>query len=140
MNQDSLDRVFNLLLQINGNMNQKIDLQAKELGYNTSEYLVLLDILTHQGTSQNQVCERLGLKKSAVSKLLNKLEVKREISRKQCPEDRREVKLYVEDQHLLDTLCKTTMLNRAFTNFQQFSCNVDDIEASLIDVKKMLSD
>ncbi|AMC93594.1 hypothetical protein AOC36_06225 [Erysipelothrix larvae] len=136
--QDELTTIFDALLEITGKMNQRIEKQSKALGYTAKEYLVLLDVLTHPGTSQNAMCERLGIKKSAASKLLRNLESSGKIVRKACKQDKRESELFIEQPELLDTLCKASAIEMTFENHDDYACKLNSIHESLIDLDKML--
>ncbi|WZU02938.1 hypothetical protein MGH68_08905 [Erysipelothrix sp. D19-032] len=64
MDTNDLSIIYDKLLVIHQMMNNNLNEQARLLGYNTSEYLVPMDLAVHHDTDLTSLYSRLGMKKS----------------------------------------------------------------------------
>lgn len=140
MAEDKLDSIYNKLLIITQHMHQNLEVQARSLGYNISEFLIMIDIITHQGTDLNGVCERLGMKKSAASKIVQKLVERGKVSRKHPHDDRRKIALSIVDEATLGSVCRKTAIKQTFAGYESLPCNLNEVDDSLDRVLEMLSE
>lgn len=126
-----LDNLFDKMLIVSKNMLTSLEKEADKLGYNRTEYLIILDVITNQHTTAQHISERTGIKKSALSRSLNPLIDKGIISKIQCVSDRRESRLTVDNAEVLEQFCKTTLLNNMFTRCPESPQDLEDINTHL---------
>ncbi|VEU82099.1 MarR family transcriptional regulator [Acholeplasma hippikon] len=132
-----IDNIYTKLLKIQNILNENLAIIAKMYGFNSTELMIFLDIKTHPNTDLNTLCDRLGLKKSAASKALNKLILDKIIVKDVDPIDHRKVSLrHVElpDQNV----CKEETLLTTFKGITEHECSLDKINESLDDLIKIL--
>lgn len=115
MVNDKFDKLYDQLLILTKSMASKLEEEAKKTGFNKSEYILIRDVIDHPQTTQQALCDRTGLKKSSVSKSLNRLIETGVISRAVCDKDRREAELSVKDPNTLNLFCKTELLSNMFS-------------------------
>ena len=72
--------------------------QLNQYGLGTSEYDVLHCVRKHPGMSQQEICEELGMEKSALAHCVANLEDKGFIRREIDPSDKRRKCLYAEEK------------------------------------------
>lgn len=138
MNYNKVENIYLKLLKVNYLLSNNVSKIAKQYDFSSSELMIYLDIKTHPNTDLNGLCDRLGLKKSAASKAINKLIKNDHVNSQTNPEDQRKVSLnYVEQENA--TICKETMLNKTFSGISNNDCNLNTIEQSLDEIIKMLS-
>lgn len=128
---DILDEMFDKLLIISKHMLTSLEKEADKLGYNRTEYLIIGDIISNQHTTAQQISERTGIKKSALSRALNPLITQGIITKLQCPEDRRESKLTIDNKDILEQFCKTILLNNMFIACPKSQDDIQDISDHL---------
>ncbi len=92
-----LEELFDTYLKIQAGITANLEAHALALGLNASQLLVVRDIQDHPGTSLKDVCQRCGLKKSAVSRLIDHLCDREIVVRQTCPTSRRSVSLSLGD-------------------------------------------
>lgn len=126
-----LDDLFDKMLLVSKNMLTSLEEESVTLGYNKTEYLIISDIIEHQYTTAQEISERTGIKKSALSRALNPLIDKGVIAKNQCAEDRRESKLLVENSQTLNQFCKASLLSRMFTSCPKSDQDLIDIDEQL---------
>lgn len=131
MLRDKRDLMYDQLLLITKAMTRKFEAEAIKSGYNRSEYIIIRDIIDHPHTTQLKVCERTGLKKSAVSKSLIRLLETQTVIKTTCPNDRREINLLVENPEVLKTFCKAELLKNMFTMCESKQNELDAISKHL---------
>lgn len=125
MNTNSYD-LFHIFLKVQSKFNASLENFAASLELNKSELLLLLDVIDNPKTSLNDVCKRKGLKKSAASKLIDRLIAKNLIAREICTTNRREIRLTVnKDKIDVNTFCTTNITKELFSLNDS---NSDDIK------------
>src|SRR5690554_4979499 len=93
MDFNKIENIYLKLLKTQNLLNNNISLLAKEYDLNSTELMIYLDVKTNPNTNLNDLCERLGIKKSAASKALEKLIKENHIIREINPKDQRQVSL-----------------------------------------------
>lgn len=132
MEHEKLDRLYDQLLLVTKALTLKFESFAKATGYNRSEFIIIRDILDHPLTTQQKICERTGLKKSSVSKTLNRLIESDVVKRSTCTEDRRELELIVENDEIMKLFCKSQFLENMFSGVgEEPSHSIEDISIEL---------
>ncbi len=138
MNINDIDQIYLKLLKINYLLDHNLASIAKKHNFNSSELMIYLDIKTHPNTDLNALCVRLGLKKSAASKAINKLITNNFIKSRPNDEDQRKVSLnYVEIES--ENICKETVLTAAFSGLETNNCNLEKINVGLDETIKLFS-
>lgn len=138
MNINVIDQIYLKLLKINYLLDNKLASIAKKYNFNSSELMIYLDIKTHPDTDLNALCSRLGLKKSAASKAINKLISNNFINSRPNEQDQRKVSLnYVEIAS--ENICKETVLTAAFSGLETNDCNLEKINSGLTETIKLFS-
>lgn len=139
MNYEKIEKIYLKLIKVNYLLNYKVSKIAKEYNFNSTELMIYLDIKNHPNTDLSALCDRLGLKKSAASKAINKLIKNNNIISQLNAEDQRKVALnYVELEN--GTICKETILRKTFSGLEKSNCDLNKIEQDLDETIKMLSD
>lgn len=139
MNYSKVENIYLKLLKINMLLDNKISKMAKQFNFNSTELMIYLDIKNHPNTDLNALCKRLGLKKSAASKAINKLIINNNISSEPNLKDQRKVALnYIEFEN--EKICKETMLENTFSGIKKSNCDLDRIQLSLDETIELLSD
>jgi len=100
-------------LVVQARIHANLEAHAASLGLNASQLLVVRDVSDHPGTTLKDVCVRCGLKKSAASRLIDALALRKMIVRKQCPTSRRAVALELGPVLGDGRFCRTTALTKA---------------------------
>lgn len=137
MNYEKMDNIYTKLLKVQNILNENLAVIARTYGFNSTELMIFLDIKTHPGTDLNALCDRLGLKKSAASKSLNKLIQDGKVIKELDKHDQRRVSLkHVED--LDQNVCKEETLFTTFKGILAHECSLDKISESLDDLIKIL--
>ncbi|QIK57095.1 MarR family transcriptional regulator [Erysipelothrix sp. HDW6A] len=139
MTTEQLDLIYTKLLQIHQLMNTNLAEQARSFGHSTSEYVILLDVMTHPNSDLNALCDRLGMKRSAASKTVQKLVEKDIIIRTADGIDRRKINLNINPSYEPD-FCQNVALNQTFNGSDQVEYDFDEIISSLNIVTCMLSE
>lgn len=139
MTTEQLDVIYTKLLHIHQLMNTNLADQARSFGHSTSEYVILLDVMTHPNSDLNALCERLGMKRSAASKTVQKLVEKDLIVRTADEIDRRKINLNIKPSYQPE-FCQNVALNQTFNGCDEDLHNFDEIIASLDIVTCMLSE
>lgn len=129
MDLEKADKLYDQLLLVSKAMLMKLEAEAKRLGYNKTEFIIIRDILDHPDTHLIQIGERTGLKKSALSKSITQLIDKGIIDRKPSETDGREYTLSIRDEEVKTSFCKATLLSDLFSG--PISCNSEMDEISL---------
>lgn len=137
MDTNDLSIIYDKLLVIHQMMNNNLNEQARLLGYNTSEYLVLMDLAVHPDTDLTSLYSRLGMKKSAVSKIVQNLVERDIITRQEDRDDKRKVHLALSES-IANTICKHSAVKQAFAGIEQKPCDLANIQNALDDVIAML--
>lgn len=138
-NHNTLDELYDKILLISKHMLRSLEKEADQLGYNRTEYLIISDIIEHQETTAQAISQRTGIKKSALSRSLNPLIEKDIVSKKQCSEDRRESKLMVDNQLILEQFCKARLLSQIFSSCPKSKNDITDIDHHLSKLIDMMS-
>lgn len=128
----TLDIMYDQLLLISKHMLNSIENESTKLGYNRTEYLIILDILDHPHTTAQEISTRTGIKKSALSRALNPLITKGIILKSHCQQDQREINLSIDDAETKTKFCKARLLENMFS-----AC--PSSEQSLIDLNHHLN-
>lgn len=108
-----LDALFDSFLAVQARITGNLEAYAATLGLNASQLLVVRDVRDHKGTPLKDVCLRCGLKKSAVSRLIDALVEQNVIVRKVCPTSRRAVALELGPAMEEGKFCRVTTLAKA---------------------------
>lgn len=138
MDFNSVEKIYLKLLQTQNLLNNNLSILAKEYGFNNTELMIYLDIKTHPNTDLNALCDRLGLKKSAASKALDKLIKENHITRTTNQSDQRKIALtHIEFEN--KDLCKETVLSNTFNGAAISECDLGKINSALDDTIKILS-
>lgn len=130
-NNKLLDDLFDKMLLVSKHMLTSLEEESETLGYNKTEYLIISDIIEHQHTTAQEISERTGIKKSALSRALNPLINKGIVAKNKCAEDRRESKLIVDNSVVINQFCKASLLSRMFTSCPQSDQVLLDIDEQL---------
>lgn len=109
-------KLFESLVELRKQMDLNFEDYAKKRNMTSSELLVLLDTHLNPKSSLLEVCERTGFKKSAVSKMVNRLEEKGLITKTTCPKSKREVELVVTEDFLGEALCWESTVEQLVPN------------------------
>jgi|GEM_PF-6583556 DNA-binding MarR family transcriptional regulator len=109
----TLDELFDTFLVVQARIHANLEAHAASLGLNASQLLVVRDVSDHPGTTLKDVCVRCGLKKSAASRLIDALALRKMIVRKTCPTSRRAVALELGPALGDGRFCRTTALTKA---------------------------
>lgn len=129
MDFEKADKLYDQLLLVSKAMLMKLEAEAKRLGYNKTEFIIIRDILDHPETLLIEIGERTGLKKSALSKSITQLINRGIIDRKASQTDGREFTLSIKDEEVKTNFCKATLLSDLFSG--PISCNAGMDEISL---------
>lgn len=97
--------LFKSVIELKKQIDNNLEELAKSMRITSSELLVLLDVQLYPNTSLVDLCNRTGLKKSAVSKMIGRLEEEGLLVREVCPTSKREVILNITDQFLAKEFC-----------------------------------
>lgn len=89
-NSNCFERVFLLLRAIQKSLNSHIKCNAQNYGLSTTEFMIMLEIYNNEGISSNELCKRLDLPKSSVSRIVDALVVKGIVLRN-IPENNRRI-------------------------------------------------
>ncbi len=111
---ESIQSVFKEFLLLRSRFEKNVEALAETMDLNKSELLLILDLIEHPDTSLNEACQRLGLKKSAASKLVDRLVDREYVARVQCPTNRREIQLSVGTGFGQESFCKNQAIASLF--------------------------
>lgn len=135
---DKVDIIYNKILKLQQLLDNNLSMLSKKFNLNSTELMIFIDVKSHPSTDLNALCERLSIKKSLASKTVNKLINEGIITRETDEEDHRKVVLkHVDFKDV--AICKETFLAETFKGVEKHSCNLENIEKSLDDVIKILS-
>jgi len=109
----ALDDLFNTYLTVHAQITANLETHAATLGLNASQLLVVRDVHDHPGTSLKDLCQRCGLKKSAASRLIDALALRKIVVRDECPTSRRAVALSLGSTFGDGQFCRLTALTKA---------------------------
>lgn len=132
-----VDNIYSKLLKINLILNENLSSIAKNFNLNSTEFMIYLDIKTHENTNLNSLCERLGLKKSSASKAINKMIENNLVVSKPDEIDQRKVSLIALKPESLP--CKEETLEKTFKGLSK-SCDLNKIEESLDELLDILTE
>lgn len=138
MQNNKLNTIYCKMLTLTDLMMNKLEQQAKDLGYHKSEFIIITDILQNPRTTLMDLCHRTGLKKSAASKVINQLIEKGVIDRSACETDRRALHLKITNPEISKTFCRQAMLADLFPNECEGKCDLDEIIESLEKLETIL--
>lgn len=93
------EEIFKLLKSIQVCINEHLKINAQNYGLNITEFMILFEIDYHQGISLNELSKTLDLPKSTVSRIVDQMVQKKFIIRIIPQENRRMVKLYVNQDY-----------------------------------------
>lgn len=111
-----LESIYENILLLNDAFRNKLEKEAKELGFTKSEFIVITDLIENEPSKLMEIVKRTGIKKTTVSKIINQLIDRGIISKDACPSDGREFYLKVIDINVKEKFCKATMLEKIFPN------------------------
>lgn len=94
------EKIFILLRAIQVGINDHFRTNAKNYGLNTIEFMIMFEIHYNEGISLNELRKMLDLPKSSVSRIVDQLVNKGIVSRIIPLENRRMVKLYINQEFL----------------------------------------
>jgi DNA-binding MarR family transcriptional regulator len=97
---NTFEKILKLLRAIQGNVNNQMKASAENCGVNTTEFMVMFEIYNNEGISLNDLSKLLNLPKSSVSRIVDGLVAKDIICRLIPPENRRTVKLSLNEDYL----------------------------------------
>lgn len=129
---ESMQSLFGNFLQLRSLFDQQLENLAESMDMNRSELLVVLDVMEHPDTSLNDLCIRCGLKKSAASKLIDRLENRNFIERIQCPSNRREIQLTLGTAFQQQSFCRNQALSVVFPGTKEYTVD------RLISIRELL--
>ena len=132
-----LESLYHHIRLIHENIQNKLDEQARSLGFNGTELAVLVDILSHENTDSNAIANRLGMKKSCLSKTIKNLEDSIHVDVN--PKDKRFVMLSIKSEELKQKLCPETMLENIFGDIETNQLDPAQLNELLIKLNAMLS-
>lgn len=89
--------LFGLIRSIQGCMTGKVENEARGMGLNSTQMLIVYEVYENQNISLNGLCERLEIPKSTVSRIVDELVKKGVLTREIPEENRRIVKLRVSE-------------------------------------------
>lgn len=139
MENRDLQGLFRTLLDVRSKFDENLEALAQQMNVNKSELLVLLDVMDHPSTSLSDVCRRNGLKKSAASKLVDRLIEREFMTRDVCPTSRREVVLNIGQGFGKETFCRRQAMSAIFPNHPDSDLEkVDDMIDSVNKIKRIL--
>lgn len=137
MSYPKIESIYLKLLKVQNLLNTNLSELAKEYDFNSTELMIFLDIKSHPNTDLNALCDRLGLKKSAASKAINKLIKDNHIQSHPNLLDQRKIALSHNELEDKD-LCTETILTKTFKGIEKYQCNIEKVELALDDAIKML--
>lgn len=130
MEYQKIDSIYTKLLMIRQSLDDNLCQIAKSYDFNATELMMYLDVKTHPGTDLNSLCKRLGLKKSAASKALNKLIETGKIKKTTDNVDQRKMQLeHIEIDN--QTLCKEDTLLNTFKGLKSKKVDLEKIDKAL---------
>jgi MarR family transcriptional regulator, organic hydroperoxide resistance regulator len=100
LSTNCFERIFTLLRSIHGSLDIHIKCNAQNYGLNTTEFMIMLEIYNNEGISSNDLCKRLDLPKSSVSRIVDALVIKGIVSRIVPEDNRRIVRLSIKEDFL----------------------------------------
>lgn len=92
-NEKAADDVNDLLKQIINNYNCFLMEKSKEYGYTVPQLILMRQVYLHPDITIRELSERMGLAKSTVSGIVDRLEVRNAVVRRRDEADRRSVKV-----------------------------------------------
>lgn len=136
MNADKLQTLFFKTIELRKRLDHNLNSLADNLGVNRSELIFLLDVLEHPQTSMKEVCVRTGQEKSAVSKMIDRLQARHLIQSVVCPSNRREIRLSVGEAFDQTKFCWTDAGSKLFPHAQGAS---DETLDAMIEMSEQLT-
>ncbi len=96
MQQESLDRNFGLILHdVARLLRTNFDRRVRDLGLTRSQWWVLTHLYRQDGLTQTELAELMEIEKPSLGRLLDRLETKNWITRRNDPKDRRANRVYL---------------------------------------------
>lgn len=89
--------IIEMIRSIQNCLNGKIESDAKGIGLNAMQLMMIYEIFENPGMTLNDLCQRLELPKSSVSRIVDGLVVKGIVVREIPMENRRVIKLSIAD-------------------------------------------
>lgn len=121
--------LFKAIVGLRKEIDHNLESLAKDFDITSNELLVLLDVYLYPETSLISLCERTGLKKSAVSKMIGRLEEKELLARSVCPKSKREVELNVSDGFLAKKFSWNESIKILFPHMKNYDKTLKRINA-----------
>jgi MarR family transcriptional regulator, organic hydroperoxide resistance regulator len=94
------EKILKLIRDIQASLNCRMNDSAKNYGLSTTEFMLMFEIYNKEGISLNDLSKALDLPKSSVSRIVDQLVCKEIVSRIIPNENRRMVKLYINQDFL----------------------------------------
>ena len=89
--------LLGLIRSIQGCMIGKVESEAKEMGLNSTQMLIVYEVYENQNISLNGLCGKLEIPKSTVSRIVDELVKKGVLTREIPEENRRILKLRISE-------------------------------------------
>ena len=121
-----LKQILEGLTAIQARLSENMEAFAKKFGLSVSDFLILSDIKNHPGTTMHELCERAGLKKSSVSRIIDDMVKQNFVVRTIPPGDRRTVRLSFTRSFAEGGFCATNNLDSMFKGIGEFK-NANDL-------------
>lgn len=138
MELNNIEKIYFKLLKTQNLLNNNLSILAKEYGFNQTELMIFLDVKSNPNTTLNALCKRLGIKKSAASKAVDKLIKENHITREINLNDQRKISLkHIDFKNI--NLCKEDVLSKAFNGAEIKKCDLNKINNALDDTIKILT-
>lgn len=131
MQEDSInyaEEIMTLFRSIQKNFRDYMFTKTREHGFTTPQLLLIFELSTNPGIKLNDLSDRLGLSKSTVSGIVDRLEVQGVVERNIPKNNRRIVELYLSK----DFLERKDILRLKEKYFLDIAKNIEPEEAEKI--------
>lgn len=118
MKEQWIEEFYERFLELRSAFDRRIETAATQMGVNNSELLLLLDIYAHPNTKMIASCQRSGQKKSAVSKMVDRLCERGLLTKTVNPDNGRELILNVTDQFVGTSFCYRETMHQLFPTLE----------------------
>lgn len=119
-----------------------INRELKEYGFNSSEYIYLLNLYEEDGISQEKLSSKVIINKAATARAIDKLERLGYVRRKKDERDKRANKIYISERGLeiKDIIIKKFNYWNAITYKNLSEGEIEDIKGKLKDISKNMAE
>jgi predicted transcriptional regulator len=114
----NLKSIFDSFMDVKSRFTRNVEELASKQGLTKTQFLIVMDTVDHPGTTITELCRRCGLKKSAVSKVVDLLVDDGVLVRTQPKSNRRTVALTRGPAMTDGSLCSDTAIRNAFPGWK----------------------